>query len=53
MRFPTQHSALSTPEGHWALIISPLPFTNDKAQSLSADFRRSELCKRGQRTNDK
>ncbi|MEH1873090.1 RnfABCDGE type electron transport complex subunit D [Nostoc sp.] len=39
-------SILSFVISHWSLA-------NNKAQSLSADFRRSELCKRGQMTNNK
>ena len=33
-----------------SLVISHLQMTNDKAQSLSGGFLRSELCKRGQMT---
>ena len=35
-----------------SLVSGHLSLVFDKAQSLSAGFRRSELCKRGQMTND-
>ncbi|WP_445635209.1 Cobyrinate a,c-diamide synthase [Nostoc sp. DSM 114161] len=40
-------------DGISSLVISHLSSVKNKAQSLSADFQPSELCKTGQRTNDK